>query len=730
MRYPLVDGQGNFGSVDGDSAGRHALHRGAPAAPSPIELLRDIDKETVDFGAQLRRDAATSRIVLPAACPNLLVNGSAGIAVGMATNIPPHNLGEVVDAHHALIDNPDADDRRAHGAYQRARTSRPAASSSARPASRTAYATGRGSIRVRGKAHIEQTQGQRTRIIITRDSLPGEQAALIENIADLVHEKKITEICDLRDESDRKGMRVVIELKRDGHPAGRAQQALQAHPAADELRRHHARAGRRRAAHAARCKRCCTHYIEHPEGVVIRRTKFELARPRTRAHILEGLLIALDNIDEVIRIIRNAPDGDRPATSLIDTFGLTEPQTHAILDMRLAELTGLERDKIEEEHAELLGTIEELRELLGDEGAAPRRHQGASSPRSSARTTTTAAPRSSATKATSTSRTSSPRSTWRSRSPRPATSSGSRSPRTASRSAAARAWPGMNLKEEDDVEHLFIASTHDYLLFFTSVGKVYRLKVHELPLGRPQRARASHRQPAAPAPGREDRAVINTRNFEESDGKYLIFGTQAGVVKKTLFASYNTPRKSDGIIAIDIREGDELLAVRHTSGDDDVMMISRLGQAIRFHESDARPIGRNASGVRGMKLRKGDEVISMDIARDDSDLFVITENGFGKRTPISEYRITGRGGIGVRTIALTDRKGYLVGVKVVRENHEIMLQSRDGVVIRVRADGISRHGRATQGVKVMNMREGDVVSAIARMVVSESGATDEEIDAD
>ena len=225
-------------------------------------------------------------------------------------------------------------------------------------------------------------------------------------------------------------------------------------------------------------------------------------------------------------------------------------------------------------------------------------------------------------------------------------------------------------------------------------------------------------------------AVINTRNFGESDGKYLVFGTKLGVVKKTLFASYNTPRKSDGIIAIDIREGDELLAVRNTSGDDDVMMISRLGQAIRFHEADVRAMGRNASGVRGMKLRKGDEVISMDIARDDSDLFVITENGFGKRTPISEYRITGRGGIGVRTIALTDRKGYLVGVKAVRENHEIVLQSRDGVVIRMRADGISRYGRATQGVKVMNMREGDVVSAIARMVVSESGATDEEIDAD
>jgi DNA gyrase subunit A len=287
---------------------------------------------------------------------------------------------------------------------------------------------------------------------------------------------------------------------------------------------------------------------------------------------------------------------------------------------------------------------------------------------------------------------------------------------------------GMDLKEEDEVEHLFITSTHNYLLFFTSVGKVYRLKVHELPLAG-RNAKGKHIVNLLPLKQDEKIcAVINTRNFDE--GKYLILGTRNGIVKKTLFESYNTKLKADGIIAITIREDDELLAVRSTSGDDDIMMISRLGQAIRFHERDVRPTGRSASGVRGMKLRKGDEVISMDVARDDSDLFVITENGFGKRTPISEYRITGRGGIGVRTVALTDRKGYLVGVKVVRENHEIMLQSRDGVVIRVRADGISRHGRATQGVRVMNMREGDVVSAIARMVVSDSGATDEEIEAD
>lgn len=288
---------------------------------------------------------------------------------------------------------------------------------------------------------------------------------------------------------------------------------------------------------------------------------------------------------------------------------------------------------------------------------------------------------------------------------------------------------GMELKEEDEVEHFFISSTHDFILFFTSVGKVYRLKAHELPLaGRTSKGKHI----ANLLPLRQDEkvcAVIRTRTFDVSEGKYLIFATRHGIVKKTLFGSYNTPLKADGIIAIDIRSGDELMAVRHTSGNDDIIMVSRLGQAIRFHETNARPMGRNTSGVIGMRLRKGDEVIAMDIARDDSDLFVVTENGFGKRTRLDQYPVKGRGGLGVRTVTLTDRKGYLAGVRVVRDNHEIMLQSRDGTVIRMRADGIGRYGRATQGVRVMNLREGDRVQAVARYVVSESGASDEEVEA-
>ena len=470
-------------------------------------------------------------------------------------------------------------------------------------------------------------------------------------------------------------------------------------------------------------------YIAFQKEIVIRRTKFELDKAETRAHILEGLLVALDNLDQIISIIRHAADGETARDALIDTFELTRPQAQAILDLRLQKLTGLERDKVKEEHAGLLARIKELRALLGDENAVlgviktelteirrlynDDRRTDIVPDEGEIDLEDLIAEEQMAITITKTGYVKRlPVATYR------------------QQKRGGIGVAGMDLKEEDEVEHLFITSTHNFLLFFTSVGKVYRLKVHELPLAG-RNAKGKHIVNLLPL--RQDEkicAVINTRNFEESDGKYLILGTRNGIVKKTLFSSYNTKLKADGIIAIKIREDDELLAVRNTSGDDDIMMVSRLGQAIRFHEADVRPTGRSASGVHGMRLRKGDEVISMDIARDDSDLFVITENGFGKRTPISEYRITGRGGLGVRTVALTDRKGYLVGVKVVRENHEIMLQSRDGVMIRVRADGISRHGRATQGVKVMNMREGDVVSAIARMVVSESGATDEEIDAD
>ncbi len=725
MRYTLVDGQGNFGSVEGDSpaAMRYTEARFSKIA---VEMLRDIDANTVDWMPNYDETRREPK-VLPSRMPNLLVNGAAGIAVGMATNIPPHNLGEVVDAIMHLVDNPEAtaDDlmQFIHG------PDFPTGGVILGTGGfKEAYRTGRGRVRVRAKAHTEQIKGNRSAIVVTELPYQVNRASLIENIVDLVKSKKITEISDLRNESDRSGMRLVIELKREAIPM----------VVLNKLYKHtqmQTTFGIINIALVGGVPRTLTlpemlqAYIAFQKEIVIRRTKFELDKAETRAHILEGLLVALDNLDQIISIIRHAADGETARESLIDTFELTRPQAQAILDLRLQKLTGLERDKVKEEHSGLLARIKELRELLGDENAVlgviktelteirrlynDDRRTDIVPDEGEIDLEDLIAEEQMAITITKTGYVKRlPVATYR------------------QQKRGGIGVAGMDLKEEDEVEHLFITSTHNFLLFFTSVGKVYRLKVHELPLAG-RNAKGKHIVNLLPL--RQDEkicAVINTRNFEESDGKYLILGTRRGIVKKTLFASYNTKLKADGIIAIKIRDDDELLAVRNTSGDDDLMMVSRLGQAIRFHESDVRPTGRSASGVHGMRLRKGDEVISMDIARDDSDLFVITENGFGKRTPISEYRITARGGLGVRTVALTDRKGYLVGVKVVRENHEIMLQSRDGVMIRVRADGISRHGRATQGVRVMNMREGDVVSAIARMVVSESGATDEEIDAD
>ena len=725
MRYPLVDGQGNFGSVEGDSpaAMRYTEARFSRIA---VEMLRDIDANTVDWVPnydETRREPT----VLPSRVPNLMVNGSSGIAVGMATNIPPHNLGEVVDAIATLIDNPDAsaDDLMAHITGPDFPTGGVILGTAG---IKEAYRTGRGRIRVRAKAHTEQIKGNRTAIIVTELPYQVNRAALIENIVDLVKAKKNSEISDLRNETDRSGMRLVIELKREAIPM----------VVLNKLYKHtqmQTTFGIINIALVGGVPRTLTlpemlkAYIAFQKEIIIRRTKFELDKAETRAHILEGLLVALDNLDQVISIIRKAPDVDSARDALMDTFELTRPQAQAILDLRLQKLTSLERDKVKEEHLGLLARIKELRQLLGDEDAIygvikdelrelkrlynDDRRTEIVPDEGDLDIEDLIAEQQMVITVTKTGYVKRlPTATYR------------------QQRRGGVGIAGMDLKEEDEVEHLFITSTHHFLLFFTSVGKVYRLKVHELPeAGR--NARGKHLSNLLPL--RQDErvcAVINTRNFDVAEGKFLMFCTRKGVVKKTLFGSYNTPLKSDGIIAINIADDDELIAVRNTSGDDDLLMVSRLGQGIRFHESDVRPTGRNTSGVRGMRLRKGDELISMDIARDDSDLFLVTDNGYGKRTPIMDWRVQGRGGQGVIAIRLTDRKGYLVGVRMVRDNHEIMLQSREGVMIRMAAADISRQGRTATGVRVMNMREGDVVSAIARMVVSESGATDEEIDAE
>ncbi len=719
MRYPLVDGQGNFGSVEGDppAAMRYTEARLSRIA---MEMLRDIDANTVDWVPnydETRREPT----ILPSRMPNLMVNGSNGIAVGMATNIPPHNLGEIVDATVALIDDPQAtaDDLME---YVQGPDFPTGGTILGTAGFKEAYRTGRGRVRVRAKAHTEQLKGNRAAIVVTELPYQVNRAALIDNIVELVKSKKLTEISDLRNESDRSGMRLVIELKREAVPM----------VVLNKLYKHtqmQTTFGIINIALVGGVPRTLTlpemlqAYISFQKEIVVRRTKFELDKAETRAHILEGLLVALDNLDQIIAIIRRANDVETARDALMDTFELTQPQAQAILDLRLHRLTQLERESVKQEHQGLLARIKELRELLGDEAAIYAVIKGELLEikrlyDDSRRTEIVPdegdldvedliAEEQMAITITKTG--------YVKRLP-------SLTYRQQHRGGIGVA--GMDLKEEDEVEHLFITTTHHFLLFFTSVGKVYRLKVHELPLGG-RTSRGKHI--ANLLPMRQDEkicAVIATRNFDVAEGRFLMFGTRKGMVKKTLFGSYNTPLKADGIIAINIREGDELISVRHTSGDDDIIIVSRLGQSIRFHEGDARPMGRNTSGVRGMRMRKGDEVIAMDIARDDSDLFVVTENGFGKRTHMDEYPVQGRGGQGVMTVKLTDRKGYLAGVRVVRENHELMLQSRDGVVIRMRADEIQRYGRATQGVRVMNMREGDVVVAVARMVISADADAD------
>ncbi|HOT22921.1 MAG TPA: DNA gyrase subunit A [Thermoleophilia bacterium] len=723
MRYPLIDGQGNFGSVEGDppAAMRYTEARLSRIA---VEMLRDIDANTVDWVPnydETRREPT----VLPSRMPNLLVNGSAGIAVGMATNIPPHNLGEVVDAIVHLVDHPEAsaDDLMAFIKGPDFPTGGTILGSAG---FKEAYRTGRGRIRVRAKAHTEQLKGGKVAIVVTELPFQVNRLALIDDIVGLVKSKKITEISDLRNESDRSGMRLVIELKREAVPM----------VVLNKLYKHtqmQTTFGVINIALVDGVPRTLTlpemlkAYIAFQREVVVRRTKFELDKAETRAHILEGLLVALDNLDAVIAIIRKAADVETARSALMDTFELTQPQAQAILDLRLQKLTSLEREKVKEEHAGLLARIKELRELLGDEAAIhgviktelleikgqyndDRRTEIVPDEGEIALEDLIADEQMAITITKSGYIKRLPVATYR------------------QQKRGGVGVAGMQLKEEDEVDHLFITSTHHYLLFFTNVGKVYRLRVHELPLAG-RNARGRHLANLLPL--RQDEkvcAVIATRDFDVSEGKYLMFGTRKGMVKKTLFGSYNTPLRADGIIAIDVREGDELISVRHTSGDDDIIMVSRLGQGIRFHEGDVRPTGRDTAGVHGMRLRDGDEVISMDIARDDSDLFLVTDAGYGKRTPIREWRVQGRGGQGVIAIKLTRAKGYVAGVLVVRDNHEVMLQSRDGVVIRMRADGISRQSRTATGVRVMNLREGDVVSAVARMVVSDSGATDEEVE--
>lgn len=710
-RYELIDGHGNFGSVDGDSpaAMRYTEARLARLA---MELLRDIDKKTVDFTPNFD-ESLQEPLVLPARFPNLLVNGSSGIAVGMATNIPPHNLGEVIDGAVMLIDDPEATVKDLMRAIK-GPDFPTGGVIVGRGGIKEAYETGRGSIRVRGKATIEES-ADRNRIAITEIPYQVNKARLAEKIAELVKEKRLAEVSDLRDESDRSGMRLVVELKREAVPK----------VALNKLYKHTQLEtpfgvimlalvdGMPRVLSLPEALR---NYIGHQKEVVTRRTKFELAKAEERAHILEGLLVALKNLDEVIKTIRRSKAVEEAKGRLVEKFALSEAQAQAILDMRLQRLTGMEREKVETEHKELTTTIKQLRAILADEWKvmelAKSELLAIKKKYADARRTQIIGGKAemdiedliaeeemvvTITHAGYVKRL--PVTTYR------------------RQRRGGRGVVGTNLKEGDFVEHLFVSSTHHYTLFFTNKGKVYRLKVHELPLG----SRTSRGQAIVNIlPFAQDEkiaAVIAIRDFDQDC--YLMLATRRGLVKKTPLKEYDSSRR-DGIIALALREDDELVGVKLTEGDEGVILVTRGGQAIRFKEADARPMGRVAMGVRGIKLGEGDGVLGMEVVQKGADLFVVTENGYGKRTSVSKYPLQARGGKGVRTIRLVSDKGRLAGAKMVDRHHELMVISSEGVVIRVPVKGVSRMGRHTQGVRIMNLKDQDRVSTLARVAKKKS----------
>jgi len=712
MRNELVDGQGNFGSIDDDPAAA-MRYTEARLARIATEMLRDLDMDTVDFAPNYdgsRREP----LVLPARFPNLLVNGSSGIAVGMATNIPPHNLREVIDATIAYIDDPDME---VEGLMRHIKG--PDFPTGGiilgRSGIKDAYETGRGRVRIQARAHIEPLKQGKEAIVVTE--LPfmvkkGGPGGLIEKIAELVREKKIPEISDLNDYSDKRGMRLMIELKRDAIPKVVLNKLYKHTPMQSTF-------GVNMVALVDNVPRTLNlravihNYVAHQREVIVRRTKHELSEKEARAHILEGLLTALEHLDAIIELIRGSRDRDAAREQLVERFQLSHIQATAILDLRLSQLTALEADGIKQEHADVTERIAELRAILGDESRVlavikeelteirerfgDERRSEITHSEDEIDIEDLIADQQMVITITQTGYIKSlPLATYR------------------QQQRGGRGVTGMDMKDGDFIEHLFVCSSHDYLLFFSNRGKIYRSKVYELPEA--QRT-AKGRALVNILPLREGeriQAVLSTRDFTET--KYLVFATQGGTVKKTELLAYNTPMKADGIIAINIRDEDELLAVRAIDPEDEVIMTSRAGLTVRFAEADVRSMGRDTTGVRGMDVGKDGKVIAMDVARDDMDLLVVTENGYGKRTQISQYRKTNRGAKGVKTIKLTEKKGGLAGALVVREHQELVFISVGGMVQRTAAGGISQQGRSATGVRVMNLKEDDVVSAIALVV--------------
>lgn len=705
MRVPLVDGHGNFGSIDGDSAAAMRYTEARLDKPA-MELLRDLDKETVDFQPNYD-DSLEEPVVLPARFPNLLVNGSSGIAVGMATNIPPHNLGETIDATCMMLDNPDV-------TTEELMTVLPGpdfptgAIIMGREGIKEAYETGRGSLTIRSKCRIEEGKNGKSSIVISEIPYQVNRTNLLKKIADLVRDKKLPEVSAVHDAADRSGIDIIIDLKQNAIP----QVVL------NKLYKHtqlqvgfgcNMLALVNGVPRTLSLKEMLHYYILHQEEVIERRTRYDLAKAEARAHILEGFVIALDDIDKVINIIRSSETDVEAKERLMEAFKLSEKQSEAILEMRLRRLTGLEREKIENELAELRESIAYYKQLLNDTNMVHgvikdellEIKSRYSTPR---KTKITGAVKEldvedliaeeevavTVTKAGYIKRL--PVSTYR------------------QQKRGGKGMQGVNLKESDFVEHLFIASTHDYILFFSNKGKVYRLKVYEIPEAS-RHARGNAIVNLLPFEKDEKvSAVIATKDFPEDE--YLMFATAGGMVKKTAMKLYDRTRR-DGLIAISLKDGDELISVQRVATGEKVMMVSSAGKAIQWDEEEVRAMGRDTQGVRGMNVQADAKVLGMEIVRPGSELFVITERGYGKRTSVEDYPIHHRGGQGVFTITMTAKKGLLAAMKIVEENDELMIITEEGVVVRTPVEGVSQLGRSTQGVHIMNVADKDKVTAVA-----------------
>ncbi|RMI01706.1 MAG: DNA gyrase subunit A [Calditrichaeota bacterium] len=711
LRYPLIDGQGNFGSVDGDSpaAMRYTEVRLARLAN---ELLRDIEKETVDFRPNFD-DTLQEPVVLPTVFPNLLCNGASGIAVGMATNIPPHNLREVVDALVAQIDNPDIslDGLMKHIKGPDFPTAGIIFGSEG---IKEAYATGRGKIVVRARANIEHTRGNRTRIVVSELPYQVNKASLIEKIAELVRNKKIDGITDIRDESDRDGMRMVIELRRDAQPEVILNQ-LYKHTQMQTTFGIINLALVDGQPRIMSLKELLQHFIDHRLEVILRRTRYDLAKAEERAHILEGLKIALDNIDEIIELIKKSRTPETAKTNLMKRFGLSEIQAKAILDMRLQRLTGLERRKIEEEYKEVIKTIARLKSILASKALQMKiikeellelKERYGDDRRTEIIKDFTEfsiedmiAEEDMVITIT--------RDGYIKRFP----VSGYRRQHRNTRGSTGAATKG-----EDFVEHLFVASTHNYILFFTDRGKCYWLKVHEIPqVGKAGKGRAIVNMIQIEK-GEKVTAFVNVKEFTEDMS--LVMATRQGLIKKTNLSAFRNPRR-DGIYAIKLNPGDELIEVKLSDGTNDIVLATANGQAIRFSESEVREMGRVAAGVKGIDLAKGDYVIGMVVVKREGTLLTVSEYGFGKRTDIREYRLTHRGGKGIKTFKITPKTGKLVAVKEVVDDDDLMLITDKALILRIHVADINTTGRDTMGVRLIKMGDGARVTDVARVIRNE-----------